>query len=230
MTITNIIFTKKLNYIYEKILDYFFPQVCGICGKLSKNSLCDKCKIKLEKEFKYTYKNFIKNKNFSEQYYFFEYKNLVRRLILDIKFNKKPYICKTFAYFLEKCAKNLENLKKYDIIIVVPLSRKRKLERGYNQSLMVANIISQKTGIKIQKNILYKIRNTVPQSTLNKEEREANSKGVYKAKNTEKIKNKKILIIDDIYTTGSTLNECAKTLIENGIKKENIGVLTLAKD
>ena len=63
-----------------------------------------------------------------------------------------------------------------------------------------------------------------------KKERKENIKGAFKIKNIEKIMNNKILIIDDIYTTGSTLNECSNLLRKNGIKKENIGVLTLAKD
>jgi len=165
-----------------------------------------------------------------EQYYFFKYKNLIRKLILDMKFNKKPYIYKIFEIFLEKNQKQLENLKKYDIIIVIPLNFRRKLTRGYNQSKLIAHIISNILQIKIQSKILYKIKNVAPQSTLNKVQRENNLKGVYKVKNVQKIQNKKILLIDDIYTTGSTLNECAKTLIKSGIKKENIGVLTLAKD
>ena len=68
------------------------------------------------------------------------------------------------------------------------------------------------------------MKNTVPQSSLNKKQREENAKGVYKAKNISKIYNKKILIIDDIYTTGNTLNECANTLIQKGIKRADIGV------
>ena len=83
---------------------------------------------------------------------------------------------------------------------------------------------------KIEKNILTKKRNTVPQSTLNKKQREENVKRVYQVKKIQKIQNKKILLIDDIYTTGSTVNECAKVLVEGGIKRENISVLTLIKD
>ena len=147
-----------------------------------------------------------------------------------MKFNKKPYIYKTFQYFFEKNEKNLEKLKKYDIMIIVPLSSKRKRLRGYNQSQLIAEIISNILQIKIQNKILFKTKNILPQSTLNKEQRKNNIKGAFKAKNIEKIKNKKILLIDDIYTTGSTLNECSRTLVKNGIKKENIGVLTLAKD
>lgn len=115
-------------------------------------------------------------------------------------------------------------------MIIVPLSSKRKRLRGYNQSQLIAEIISNILQIKIQNKILFKTKNILPQSTLNKEQRKNNIKGAFKAKNIEKIKNKKILLIDDIYTTGSTLNECSRTLVKNGIKKENIGVLTLAKD
>ena len=95
---------------------------------------------------------------------------------------------------------------------------------------MIAKEISKIISVKIQKNILYKIKNTVPQSTLNKEQRQQNVEKVYKVKNIEKIKNKKILIFDDIYTTGNTVNECAKVLVEAGLNKNDIGILTIAKD
>ena len=130
----------------------------------------------------------------------------------------------------KKMKKSFEKLKIYDIIIVVPVSRKRRNERGYNQSELIARAISKTLGIPIVKNVLVKIKNTVPQSSLNKVQRAENANGVYSAKNHTKLRNKKILLIDDIYTTGSTLNECANALIQKGIKREQIGVLTLAKD
>jgi len=126
--------------------------------------------------------------------------------------------------------KSFENLKKYDIIIVVPISKQRKQERGYNQSELIAKEISKIIKVPIAKRALYKIKNTAPQSTLNKKQREKNAKGVYKVNDNIKLIDKKILIIDDIYTTGNTVNECAKTLIENGVKRTHIGILTIAKD
>ena len=77
---------------------------------------------------------------------------------------------------------------------------------------------------------MFKIKNTVPQSSLNKKQREENAKGAYKLIDYQKIKNKKILLVDDIYTTGNTVNECAKTLVQKGINRNQIGVLTIAKD
>ena len=218
--------------IFGKILDLIYPQVCGICGKIDSKSLCNKCKIKLEKEFVFqtdNYENDI-SKNFIEHNYFFKYENIIRSQILALKFQEKPYIYKTITYFLKNMKKSFEKLKKYDIIIIVPISKQRKRERGYNQSYLIAKEISKIIQKPIAKNILQKEKHTVPQSSLNKKERETNIKGVYKSQNTKKLHNKKILLIDDIYTTGNTVNECAKVLVQQGIKRTDIGVLTIAKD
>lgn len=218
--------------IFQKILDLIYPQVCGICGKLDRKSLCNKCRIKLEKEYKFqtdNYEDYL-SKNFIEHNYFFKYQDEIRSVILALKFQEKPYVYKTIAYFLKNMQKSFENLKKYDIMIIVPISNQRKKDRGYNQSELVAREIAKIINIPIAKNILFKIKNTIPQSSLNREEREKNAKGAYNATNIAKLYNKKILIIDDIYTTGNTVNECANILIQKGIKKSNIGVLTIAKD
>ena len=218
--------------IIEKVINLIYPQVCSICGKLNTKSLCNKCKSELEKEFEYKIDNYSKdsNKNFMEHHYFFKYKNLIRSQILSYKFQEKPYIYKTISTFLENKQKNFEKLKKYDIMIVVPISRKRKKQRGYNQSELIAKEIAKIISLKIEKNILYKVKNTAPQSSLNKRQREENVKQVYKVRNIEKIKDQKILIFDDIYTTGNTVNECARTLIEAGLSRKNIDILTIAKD
>lgn len=218
--------------ILEKTINLIYPQVCSICGKLNTKSLCNRCKNKLEKEFEYDIDDYSQNleKNFIEHHYFFKYKNLIRSQLLSYKFKEKPFIYKTISSFLENKQKNFEKLKKYDIIIVVPISRKRQIKRGYNQSELIATEIAKMIPLKIERNIIYKVKDTAPQSSLNKQQREENVKQVYKAKNIQKIKNKKILIFDDIYTTGNTVNECAKKLIEKGIQKNNIGILTIAKD
>ena len=186
----------------------------------------------MKKEFSFRIDNYNEDlsKNFMKHYFFFKYEDLIRSQILSLKFHEKPYIYKTISCFLKNNQKSFENLKKYDIIIIVPISRKRKKERGYNQSELIAKEISKIINAKIASNILHKIKNTVPQSSLNKRQREENAKGVYKARNCHKIKNKKILLIDDIYTTGNTVNECAKALVQKGITKNQIGALTIAKD
>ena len=116
----------------------------------------------------------------------------------------------------------------YDIIIPVPIHKKRKHRRGYNQTELVAKEISHQLKIKMGKDVLIKNINTKAQSELSKKERNDNIKGAFKVQNLQKIIGKKILLIDDIYTTGSTANECRKILKLAGAK--NIGILTIAKD
>lgn len=118
--------------------------------------------------------------------------------------------------------------KKIDKIIPVPISKKRYKERGYNQSLLIANEISKQTNLELVNNCLIKTKNIIEQSKLNKEDRQQNIQGVYSIQNEEIITNKKVLLIDDIYTTGSTVNECSKILQQ--ARPERIGVLVLAKD
>ena len=99
-------------------------------------------------------------------------------------------------------------------------------------ALVIAAIATKGTtkieNIEYRNDILIKIRNTAKQSSLNKEQRKENLKNAYVVNNNEYILNKNILIFDDIYTTGSTANECAKTLIEAGAK--DVGILTIARD
>ena len=134
----------------------------------------------------------------------------------------------TFVSFILKNKKIFENIQKYDKIMPVPISKKRLKARGYNQSLLIAKEIAKKTNLELVNNCITKTKNIIEQSKLNREDREKNIKGVYKLNNKKLIENKKILLIDDIYTTGSTVNECSKTLRNGNPKK--IGVLVLAKD
>ena len=222
---------KYIFKIQENILDIIYPQTCGICGKINKKTICRKCEVTLEKQAQCAIINEgleIENKNFNEIIYIFRYEGLIRKTIIDYKFNEKSYLYKTFVEFLLKDQKIFENIKKYDTIIPVPISKKRQKERGYNQSLLIANEISKKVNIQVDKNCLIKIKNIIEQSRLNKEERNINIQNVYKLKNERFLFNKKILLIDDIYTTGSTVNECSKILRQANPKQ--IGIFVLAKD
>lgn len=168
------------------------------------------------------------NKYFTNHYYIFKYDTIIRNLILDYKFHEKPYLYRCFSTFLKKYKKNYIQNEIYDIILPVPISKKREKSRGYNQSLLIARELAKENEIKIETNIIKKIKNNVPQSTLNKIGREQNAENVYKIVNRKEAINKKILLIDDIFTTGSTVNECSRILKLGGATK--IDVLTIAKD
>ena len=215
--------------IINKILNLIYPPVCGFCGEISKDSLCNKCKINLkEYELNKLEKNRNKEKYYDEIFYLLKYKSLVREKIIEYKFRDKSYLYKTFSEIILKNKKLCSIIKKYDIIIPVPIHAKRKRTRGYNQTELIAKEIAKKLNIEPMKGNLVKTKNIKPQSELGRKERKQNIKNVFEVKKWEEIKSKKIIIFDDIYTTGSTVNECARVLKESGAQK--IGVITLAKD
>lgn len=211
----------------NSILELVYPPTCGFCGKLSKEYICNKCYLKIKK---YRIKDNCPSKNvyFQEIYSIFKYEEDIRDILIKYKFQNKSYIYKTFSQIILKDEKIYGILKKYDIIIPVPVHKKRKNERGYNQTELIAREIAKGLNIKMEKDVLIKSINTKAQSSLSKEERRDNIKGAFKAQNLQKIKDKNILVIDDIYTTGSTINECGRILKSTGAK--SIGALTIAKD
>ncbi len=215
--------------ILEQILNLIYPPSCGICGKIDSNFLCIKCQKQLEKNAKFEIvQNTNTNYYFQQHLYIFEYQGIIRKAIIDYKFNEKSYFYKTIVNFLLKNKKFFSILKSYDTIIPVPISKKRRKERGYNQSELIAKEIAKNLGIEYNTDCLFKVKNIVEQSKLNKEERQKNIQGVYELHKQNRLQNKKILLIDDIYTTGSTVNECCKILKQASPKQ--IEVFTLAKD
>ena len=229
---------KENKYWWDNLEKLIFPPVCGICGKLNENYLCSRCNLDLQKESGFQIENYItetgfQRKKFDEHIYFFQYQGLIREQIINYKFNDKAYKYKAISKFIInnhilKDFKIFQILNDYDVIVPVPISKQRLKERGYNQAELIAREIAKTLCKPIVTNCLYKSKNIAPQSTLNKEEREENVKGVYTLKNSETLLNKKVLLIDDIYTTGNTVNECCKTLEKAETQK--IGVMTIAKD
>ena len=213
------------------LFDIVYPKQCAICGKTGKDILCDKCYnneiyIKIQNECRI---DKYKDKSFKEHIYLFKYNGIIRDLLLDYKFNDKSYLCDFFLKIILKNEKICRKIKKYDIMIPVPIHKKRKKQRGYDQSLLIARkIVKSFEKLELITDCLIKQKHTLQQSLLTKEERKQNVNKVYKIQNKEKIYNKRIVLFDDIYTTGSTANECARLLKESGAKE--ILVFTLAKD
>lgn len=154
--------------IFNKILDLIYPPTCGICGKLAENSLCIKCRNKLFNEAIFGQDHY-QEKYFENHYYLFKYDGLIREKILDYKFNEKPYLFKTFVNFFIFYEKNYFHFDFYDIIIPVPISKKRWKKRGYNQSTLIATEFAKSFKIKMLNNVLIKSINNNPQSSLNQE-------------------------------------------------------------
>ena len=213
--------------LFEKILDLIFPPACGICGKEINTYLCQKCEEQINK-ITCVGKDNYENKYFSSHMYLFKYDGIIRSKIISYKFDDNPYLYKTFCEIFVKNKKVCGFLQNYDIIIPVPMHNKKKALRGYNQSELIAKELAKKAEIEIFTDVLKKVKNNKVQSSLNKEDRKNNVKDVYKLINKEKIYNKKVLIFDDIYTTGATIEACKKEILKANVKQ--FGILTLAKD
>ncbi len=146
------------------------------------------------------------------------YENDVRDAILRFKFNDATNYADLFGGLIAGCVE--ENLKgRYDIISWVPLSKKRMKKRGYDQAMLLAMSAALKLD-DVAVELLHKNTDVPAQSGVGSaEKRRANISGVYSAADEELIRDRRILLIDDIITTGSTLSECAKTLKYSGAKE-----------
>ena len=114
----------------------------------------------------------------------------------------------------------------FDLLIPVPLHSHRLRERGFNQALLLARELSRRIGIPYRKRGLEKRRPTIPQVDLDGREREKGVKGAFSLPNREDVKEKTILQVDDVYTTGTTVDECSRVLMAGGAKR--VDVFTLA--
>ncbi len=216
--------------MFEKFLNLIFPNVCGFCNKINSNSLCKNCELSLSKYEISCIKDYTRDKQkyFDYLYCALKYENYVRETLIKYKFNENSYLYKTFSKIIIKNEKIYRFLKLYDIIIAVPMHKLKKSVRGYNQSELIARKIARDMEIYFEKDVLIKVKNTNVQSTLTKTRRAKNVKGAFFVTDNTIIEGKKIILIDDIYTTGSTVNECSKLLKKAGAKE--ICVVTIAKD
>ena len=219
----------------ENALNFLFPQSCIICGKISKNYIRINCQKRIKKfeRFQIISKQelirYVKDEiYFDNLLYCYKYIGLIRNVLLKYKFEGKSYIRNFFAKMLLNCKKTHDIFLFYDIIISVPMDKQKKLERGYNQTELISDLITKNGIIVNGKDIIIKTRKTKTQSLLKYQERKENVKEAFCFNKTKCIKNKRIVLLDDIYTTGSTVNEISKILKENGAKE--ILVLVIAKD
>ena len=141
------------------------------------------------------------------------YSGNIRSIIINFKYNGKRYLGKTIGDILSECWKETEP-GFFDAVVPVPLHPSRLRQRGYNQSLLAAKRLSLFCGIPVRTELLTRSRDTSPQVSLGKEERDDNMKRAFTA--SSMVREKKILIVDDVATTGATVRSCALALKMGG--------------
>lgn len=233
----------------DAALDLIYPSktICYSCGNTikreQKHSLCPNCYNLLSFIPEHScYKCGIPLRMIEDgpnceeckkTFYFFhkaiavvKYEEIVKRLIYRFKYSNHTYLSRTMGSMMAD--KLEEEGIEADLIIPIPLYKNKEKERGFNQSALLSKYISEKINIPVNTNNLIRVKNTKVMHSLSKKERVENVKDAFKVVDKWVIKDKSILLIDDIYTTGSTVNICSKLLIEAGAKL--IIVLTFARD
>lgn len=213
-----------LKDVFSFILNLIYPNKCVLCDKIivrNKEYICGTCKKNLKSNTKIRYLKVITDskskivKCISP----FKYTGDIKNAIWRFKFRGYKNYSEFFAKMIaEEIQNNFKDIK-FDYITFVPLRKDRKRDRGYNQAECLAVDLSSRINVPC-KDLLVKVKKTEIQHTLSLVYRLENVKGAFDVKLEEKmnVKNKNILLCDDIITSGSTLSECVKTLIENGAK------------
>lgn len=180
---------------------------CVYCGRdIPSGSVCGGCSK--QEELMRNKKGFLGN-----LLYAFDYGGVVRKLIHNFKYNDMPYLGAYMAARMHVCLE--EAHVNFDLITFVPVHENRLRWRGFDQAEMLASYLSAQTG-KPYKKLLMRARDTAPQFDLGRDERKVNVKGAFCAAEPLRLKGKKVLLIDDVCTTGSTLRECAGILVKAG--------------
>ena len=220
--------------LFDKCLRVLYPQTCYFCGKINETSVCLVCQKKLVYVTEPRCKTCGKPIRYEEKEYcedcqkgtlFFEqgkslwiHKDPAAWSIYQFKYHNRRIFAEYYAKELWRLyGKKIETWG-IDTIVPVPLHWRRKLDRGYNQAEIIAKNLGRYSGIKVQAKGVRRIRYTERQKALGHKERKKNLTGAFEVTKHWK-KARKVLIIDDIYTTGNTINEVAKILKQEGVEK-----------
>lgn len=213
---------KRLIYYLAEL---FYPSKCTLCGKplpKGQSDLCTKCRTDTAEHppspIKFPY--------IADWRALWYYEGNVRESLLRYKFYGKNAYGKVYGQLL--AMKLFREGIQADMITWVPISRRRKRKRGFDQVQLIAKVVSRELGIPLVAT-LRKVRHTPPQSTLKSiAQRRANILGAYSPVDPQRIAGKQIFLLDDILTTGATASECARTLLTAGAKKIHFAAVAAA--
>ena len=237
--------------IFFGFLDVLYPRHCFACDKslheekntyicescleiieTTETKRCSKCGLKLGPGITCSSKGCPEckttNLRFEKSFFISDNTEPVRTLIHQFKYKKHLCLATPLGSLLIDLL-HQKAIGEIDVVVPVPLHWKKKRERGFNQSELMAKKICKRFTIPISINNLHRARNTLSQTQLSRIQRQKNVKGAFKVKNPEKFYQKNILLVDDILTTGMTASECAKSLENAGTNKVFLIALARSK-
>ena len=213
--------------IRDAVLSLLFPRKCILCGKLlekDETDLCRGCRVD-SPECLHSRKKFSFLDSWAAIWY---YEGYIRSSILRYKFHRARHYAPVYGRLLAMRLLN-EHPEGFDVLTWVPVSGLRRFTRGYDQVELLAQAVGKELGMEPVR-LLRKIRNNRPQSWIaSPEKRRANVLGVYRAVDPEAVRGRRILLLDDIITTGATAGECARVLLTAGAKEVHCGCIAAAR-
>ncbi len=240
---------KPLFQLKNDLLDFVYPQSCPICKEpldreekevcencwrnlaILPYPFCPYCKMFFEEEEAEHEHRCVSPNRFEDQMNFAvrslgtfddHYKTLIHRL----KYEHKIPLGKRLAQRLGEQLTQDKDFINCDLVIPVPLHKSRQRQRGFNQSEILAEGVSQVTKIPLATKILMRKKNTKDQTHLDIQQRKENVKGAFAVTQPEMVMGKNVILVDDVITTGATLNECVRMLLDIGAKR--VFAVTLA--
>ncbi len=222
--------SKMLQQLGHGLSHLFYPRLCEGCSKpmlKEEEVLCISCCLQLPETGDQQHEDNEAALRFAGRipfigaasYAYFTTEGLLQHLLHGLKYGGKQEIGVFLGKRLGAALQEVPWAKTVDMIIPVPLHKAKQASRGYNQSLLIANGISEKLNIPVADNILYRLRDTESQTHKTRSERINNMENAFAVKNYREIQGKHILLCDDVLTTGATLEACALALLrENDVK------------
>jgi len=218
--------------LFKTLLDIFYPLYCGGCNAATGSILCKDCvdtfrSVEEEKTCSICGRLIGKSvlcgacmkekQAFRKGYFGYYFEGRLRDVIHAFKFNGRIDAGKHLVHLLKEKFDTMA--KEIDCIIPLPVTEKRLMERGFNQSFIIGEEIAKITGKEIYPSVLVKTRQTKDQFALSRKERKKNISGVFAVKNSHQISGKTVLLVDDLFTTGYTAQEASRSLLKSSAKE-----------
>jgi len=155
------------------------------------------------------------------------YRGNLKRAIWGLKYGGQQHLCEPLGALMARAA---ADIMPADAIVPVPLHRLREQSRGFNQALLMARVVARLSGSVVAAGKLTRARETLPQSSLKPEERRRNVEGAFQIRPPGALAGRRVILVDDVFTTGSTVRECAKTMLACGAVSVDILVCAMVEE
>lgn len=223
------------------LLHFFYPHTCAGCGEAipsTTQSICVDCLIQLpETRFQHSANNPVERLFYGRlklraamASYFFSKKQALRHIIHAFKYEQNREVCIQMGKLMGEHIKNSERLHPVDYLIPIPIHASRAKKRGYNQAMLLCEGIEQATGIPILANHVCRAKATDTQTRKGRSERWENVAGGFYIEGENKLQQKHLLLIDDVITTGATLEACGSVIMKAQPASLSIAALAWASE